>query len=185
MINDDCIMFVLCRMFELVVMVVEVRWVMVIIVWFNCLMFDDVVDVCVLFGELIGMQVDDGFVLILLFYVIGGIGMKFGCNVFVNQNCMFYDLGGFEIGDDVMIGLNVSLIMFGYLVEFLWWCDGVVVKLIVIECNVWIGVGVMIIGGVMIGENVIVVVVVVVIWDVLLNMLVGGNLVKVIWLIVE
>lgn len=78
MINDDCIMFVLCRMFELVVMVVEVRWVMVIIVWFNCLMFDDVVDVCVLFGELIGMQVDDGFVLILLFYVIGGIGMKFG-----------------------------------------------------------------------------------------------------------
>lgn len=98
---------------------------------------------------------------------------------------MFYDLGGFEIGDDVMIGLNVSLIMFGYLVEFLWWCDGVVVKLIVIECNVWIGVGVMIIGGVMIGENVVVVVVVVVIWDVLLNMLVGGNLVKVIWLIVE
>ena len=33
--------------------------------------------------------------------------------VFVNQNCTFYDLGGLDIADDVMIGPNVSIITTG------------------------------------------------------------------------
>jgi acetyltransferase-like isoleucine patch superfamily enzyme len=44
------------------------------------------------------------------FYTAGGDEIRVGRNVFVNQNCTFYDLGGLDIADDVMIGPNVSII---------------------------------------------------------------------------
>ena len=53
---------------------------------------------------------DDSFVLIPPFYATGGLDTSVGRNVFVNQNCTFYDLGGLRIADDVMIGPNVNLI---------------------------------------------------------------------------
>lgn len=111
--------------------------------------------------------------------------MKLGRNVFVNQNCTFYDLGGLEIGDDVMIGPNVSLITSGHPVEPSRRRDGVVAKPIVIERNVWIGAGATIIGGVTIGENAVVAAAAVVTRDVPPNTLVGGNPAKVIRSIAE
>jgi hypothetical protein len=36
------------------------------------------------------------------FYTAGGNEIRVGHNVFVNQNCSFYDLGGLHIGDDVL-----------------------------------------------------------------------------------
>jgi acetyltransferase-like isoleucine patch superfamily enzyme len=61
-------------------------------------------------SELIGKKADDGFLLIPPFYTAGGDEIRVGRNVFVNQNCTFYDLDGLDIGDDVMIGPNVSII---------------------------------------------------------------------------
>jgi acetyltransferase-like isoleucine patch superfamily enzyme len=67
-----------------------------------------------LFSELIGKTVDERFLLIPPFYTTGGDEIRVGQNVFINQNCTFYDLGGLDVGDDVMIGPNVSLITSGH-----------------------------------------------------------------------
>jgi acetyltransferase-like isoleucine patch superfamily enzyme len=61
-----------------------------------------------------GKTVDERFLLIPPFYTTGGNEIRVGQNVFVNQNCTFYDLGGLDIVDDVMIGPNVSLITSGH-----------------------------------------------------------------------
>ena len=53
-------------------------------------------------------------ILIPPFYTAGGDEIRVGRNVFVNQNCTFYDLGGLDIADDVMIGPNVSIITAGH-----------------------------------------------------------------------
>ncbi len=141
----------------------------------NRLTFDDAPEVRTLFGELIGKPLDDGFLLIPPFYATGGADTRIGRNVFVNQNCTFYDLGGLDIGDDVMIGPNVSLITSGHPVEPSRRRDFVVARPIVIGNNVWIGAGATIIGGVTVGENAVVGAGSVVTRDVPPNTLVGGN----------
>ncbi|MCU9952474.1 MULTISPECIES: DapH/DapD/GlmU-related protein [Burkholderia] len=175
MANDDRTTIIPRRTPESAAMVAEVKRAMAITARLNRLTFDDAADVRALFSELIGTQVDDGFVLIPPFHATGGAGMKIGRNVFVNQNCTFYDLGGLEIGDDVMIGPNVSLITSGHPVEPSRRRDFVVAKPIVIERNVWIGAGATIIGGVTVGENSVVAAAAVVTRDVPPNTLVGGN----------
>ncbi|HDR9804341.1 TPA: sugar O-acetyltransferase [Burkholderia cenocepacia] len=185
MTTDDRTTIIPRRTPESAAMVAEVKRAMAITARLNRLTFDDAADVRALFGELIGTQVDDGFVLIPPFHATGGAGMKLGRNVFVNQNCTFYDLGGLEIGDDVMIGPNVSLITSGHPVEPSRRRDGVIAKPIVIERNVWIGAGATIIGGVTIGENAVVAAAAVVTRDVPPNTLVGGNPAKIIRSIAE
>ncbi|RQU31798.1 sugar O-acetyltransferase [Burkholderia cenocepacia] len=185
MANDDRITIIPRRTPESAAMVAEVQRAMAITARLNRLTFDDAADVRALFGELIGTQVDDGFTLIPPFYATGGTGMKVGRNVFVNQNCTFYDLGGLEIGDDVMIGPNVSLITSGHPVEPSRRRDCVVAKPIVIGRNVWIGAGATIIGGVTIGENAVVAAAAVVTRNVPPNTLVGGNPAKIIRSIAE
>ncbi|SDQ83445.1 Hexapeptide repeat of succinyl-transferase [Burkholderia orbicola] len=185
MATDDRTTIIPRRTPESAAMVAEVKRAMAITARLNRLTFDDAADVRALFGELIGSQVDDGFMLIPPFHATGGAGMKLGRNVLVNQNCTFYDLGGLEIGDDVMIGPNVSLITSGHPVEPSRRRDGVIAKPIVIERNVWIGAGATIIGGVTIGENAVVAAAAVVTRDVPPNMLVGGNPAKIIRSIAE
>lgn len=175
MANDDRTTIIPRRTPESAAMVAEVKRAMSIAARINRLTFDDTAEVRTLFGELIGSQVDDGFVLIPPFHATGGTGMKLGRNVFVNQNCTFYDLGGLEIGDDVMIGPNVSLITSGHPVAPSRRREFVVAKLIVIARNVWIGAGATIIGGVTVGENSVVAAGAVVTRDVPPNVLVGGN----------
>ncbi|MGT0244742.1 sugar O-acetyltransferase [Burkholderia pyrrocinia] len=175
MANDDRTTIIPRRTPESAAMVAEVKRAMAITARLNRLTFDDAADVRALFSELIGAQVDDGFVLIPPFHATGGAGMKIGRNVFVNQNCTFYDLGGLEIGDDVMIGPNVSLITSGHPVEPSRRRDFVVAKPIAIERNVWIGAGATIIGGVTVGEHSVVAAGAVVTRDVPPNTLVGGN----------
>ncbi|WP_423758614.1 sugar O-acetyltransferase [Burkholderia sp. NLJ2] len=175
MANDDRTTIIPRRTPESAAMVAEVKRAMAIAARLNRLTFDDAAEVRALFSELIGTQVDDGFVLIPPFHATGGAGMKIGRNVFVNQNCTFYDLGGLEIGDDVMIGPNVSLITSGHPVEPSRRRDFVVAKPIAIERNVWIGAGATIIGGVTVGENSVVAAGAVVTRDVPPNTLVGGN----------
>ncbi|RQT85130.1 sugar O-acetyltransferase [Burkholderia cepacia] len=175
MVNDDRATIIPGRTPESAAMVAEIKRAMAIAARINRLTFDDAAEVRALFCELIGTPVDDGFVLIPPFHATGGTGMKLGRNVFVNQNCTFYDLGGLAIGDDVMIGPNVSLITSGHPVEPSRRRDFVVAKPIVIERNVWIGAGATIVGGVTVGENSVVAAGAVVTRDVAPNVLVGGN----------
>ncbi len=161
-------------------MVESIKQARVIIAKLNRLPFDDPDAVRALVSELIGSRVDDSFVLIPPFYATGGADTRIGRNVFVNQNCTFYDLGGIEIGDDVMIGPNVSLITSGHPVDPVRRQEGVEAKPIVIGRNVWIAAGVTIIGGVTVGENAVVAAGSVVTRDVPANSLVGGNPARVI-----
>ena len=146
----------------------------------NRLTYNDTDQVRALFSDLIGKKVDDSFLLIPPFYTTGGPDISVGRNVFVNQNCTFYDLGGLDIADDVMIGPNVSIITSSHPIEPSQRRAFVVAKPIVIERNVWIAAGAMIIGGVTVGENSVVAAASVVTRDVLPNTLVGGNPARVI-----
>ena len=146
----------------------------------NRLTFNDADEVRALFSDLIGKKVDDGFLLIPPFYTTGGTEISVGRNVFINQNCTFYDLGGLDIADDVMIGPSVSLITSGHPLEPSQRRAFVIARPISIGRNVWIGAGATIIGGVTVGENSVVAAGSVVTKDVPPNTLVGGNPARVI-----
>ncbi|MEO7049572.1 MAG: sugar O-acetyltransferase [Ferruginibacter sp.] len=156
-------------------MVQNTKRAMAITAKLNRLTFNDVDEIRILFSELIGKHVDESFLLIPPFYTAGGREISIGRNVFINQNCTLYDLGGLDIADDVMIGPNVSIITAGHPVEPLLRRTITIGKPITIERNVWIATGATIIGGVTIGENSVVAAGSVVTKDVPPNTLVGGN----------
>ncbi|PAJ81506.1 sugar O-acetyltransferase [Burkholderia ubonensis] len=185
MANDDRTRMIPRRTPESAAMLANVKRAMAITASLNRLTFNDADEVRALFGDLIGKEVDESFLLIPPFYTAGGVDISVGRNVFVNQNCTFYDLGGLDIADDVMIGPNVSLITTGHPIEPSQRRDFVVAKPIVIERNVWIGAGATIIGGVTVGENSVVGAGSVVTKDVPPNTLVGGNPARVIRSIAE
>src|SRR5579863_10737326 len=141
---------------ESAAMLASVKRAMAITSNLNRLTFNDADEVRALFSELIGKKVDDGFLLIPPFYTTGGADIRVGRNVFINQNCTFYDLGGLDIADDVMIGPNVSIITTGHPLEPSQRRAVTIGKRIVIERNVWIAAGATVIGGVRIGENAVV-----------------------------
>jgi acetyltransferase-like isoleucine patch superfamily enzyme len=185
MANDDRARIIPRRTPESAAMVAEVKRAMAITANLNRLTFNDADEVRALFSDLIGKKVDDSFLLIPPFYATGGADTRIGRNVFVNQNCTFYDLGGLDIADDVMIGPNVSLITSGHPVEPSRRRDFTIAKPIAIERNVWIGAGATIIGGVTVGENSVVAAGSVVTRNVPPNTLVGGNPARVIRSIAE
>jgi acetyltransferase-like isoleucine patch superfamily enzyme len=67
-----------------------------------------------LLGELTGHELDSSVRVLPPFHTDGGRNLRFGRNVFVNHGCTAMDLGGIDIGDDVMIGPNVHLISSGH-----------------------------------------------------------------------
>ncbi len=79
-----------------------------------------------------------------------------------------------------MIGPNVSIITTGHPLEPSQRRAATIGKRIVIERNVWIAAGAIIVGGVTVGENSVVAAGSVVTKDVLPNTLVGGNPARVI-----
>ncbi|WP_230474884.1 DapH/DapD/GlmU-related protein [Dyella monticola] len=137
--------------------------------------FNDADEIRALFSALIGQPVDPSFMLIPPFYTSGGDEIRVGRNVFINQNCTFYDLGGLHIADDVMIGPNVSIITSGHPLDPSQRRSVTIGKRIVIERNVWIAAGATVIGGVTVGENAVVAAGAVVTKDVPPHSLVGGN----------
>jgi acetyltransferase-like isoleucine patch superfamily enzyme len=180
MANDDRTKIIPRRTPESAVMLANVKRAMTITAALNRLTFNDADEVRALFSELIRKKVDDSFVLIPPFYTTGGGDISVGRNVFVNQNCTFYDLGGLDIADDVMIGPNVSIVTSSHPIEPSQRRASVIAKPIVIERNVWIAAGATIVGGVTIGENAVVAAGSVVTKDVPPNTLVGGNPARVI-----
>jgi acetyltransferase-like isoleucine patch superfamily enzyme len=173
--NGNGVKIVHRRTPESAAMLANVRRAMAITAKLNRLSFNDADEVRALFSELIGKKVDDSFLLIPPFYTAGGDEIRVGRNVFVNQNCTFYDLGGLDIADDVMIGPNVSLITTGHPLDASQRRGVTIGKPIAIERNVWIAAGATIIGGVTVGENSVVAAGSVVTKDVPRNAFVGGN----------
>jgi acetyltransferase-like isoleucine patch superfamily enzyme len=180
MSNEAGVKIVPRRTQESAAMTANVRRAMAITAALNRLTFNEADEVRALFSDLIGKKVDDSFLLIPPFYTAGGVDISVGRNVFVNQNCTFYDLGGLDIADDVMIGPNVSIITTGHPIEPSQRRAFVIAKPIVIERNVWIAAGATVIGGVTVGENSVVAAGSVVANDVPANTLVGGNPARVI-----
>ncbi|ODA96299.1 transferase [Mesorhizobium sp. SEMIA 3007] len=185
MAHEDRTRIIPERTSESAAMLVDVKRTMAITARLNRLTFNDADEVRALFSELIGRQVDDSFLLIPPFYATGGADTRVGRNVFINQNCTFYDLGGLDIADDVLIGPNVSLITSGHPLEPSRRRAFTNAKPIVIERNVWIAAGATVIGGVTIGENAVIAAGSVVTKDVPANTLVGGNPARVIRSIAE
>ena len=173
--NNDRTKRIASRTPESAAMVAGVRRAMRLTATLNRLTYDDTAEIRAVFSELIGTPLDERFSLIPPFYTTGGENIRIGRNVFINQSCTLYDLGGIDIGDDVMIGPNVSLITSSHPIEPSRRRDGVIAKPIVISKNVWIAAGATIIGGVTIGENAIVAAASVVTKDVPANCLVAGN----------
>jgi acetyltransferase-like isoleucine patch superfamily enzyme len=160
---------------ESAAMLANVKRAMAITARLNRLTFNEADEIRALFSELVGKKVDESFLLIPPFYTASGNEIRVGLNVFVNQNCTFYDLGGLDIADDVMIGPNVSIITTGHPLEPSRRRAATFGKPIVIERNVWIAAGATIIGGVTVGENAVVAAGSVVTKDVPANTLVGGS----------
>ncbi len=180
MANDDRTKIIPRSTPESAAMLANVKRAMAITANLNRLTFDDADEVRALFSDLIGKKVDGSFLLIPPFYTAGGLDISVGRNVFINQNCTFYDLGGIDIAGDVMIGPNVSIITSGHPVEPSRRRALTIAKPIAIERNVWIAAGATIVGGVTVGENSVVAAGSVVTKDVPPNTLAGGNPARVI-----
>ncbi len=180
MSNEDGTKIIYRRTPESAAMLANVKRAMAITARLNRLTFDDADEIRALFSQLIGKKVDESFLLIPPFYTAGGDEIRVGHNVFVNQNCTFYDFGGLDIADDVMIGPNVSIITAGHPLEPSQRRAATIGKPIVIERNVWIAAGATIIGGVTVGENAVIAAGSVVTKDVPANTLAGGNPARVI-----
>jgi acetyltransferase-like isoleucine patch superfamily enzyme len=106
--------------------------------------------------ELTGTTVDAGFHLIPPLYCDHGLNIRVGRNVFINQACMLNDIGGIEIGDDVMIGPRVSLLTAAHPLDPGRRRRQIVAAPIAIERNVWLGAGATILQGVTIGADAVV-----------------------------
>ena len=117
MSHDDGAKIVYRKTPDSAAMLANVKRAMAITARLNGLTFNDADEIRALFSELIGKEVDKSVLLIPPFYTAGGDEIRVGRHVFINQNCTFYELGGLDIADDVMIGPNVSIITMGHPLE--------------------------------------------------------------------
>ncbi len=146
----------------------------------NRLGYSDQGEIRAMFAELTGREVPDRFHLIPPFSTDCGRNIVLGDRVFINQNCTIYDLASVTIGDDALIGPNVSLITSSHPVSPSRRFAELVADPIDIGMNVWIAAGATVVGGVTIGRNSVVAAGSVVTRSVPADSLVGGNPAKVI-----
>ena len=115
--TDNVVRMIRSKTPDSAAMLANVKRAMAITARLNRLTFGDAGEIRALFSQLIGKEVDDSFLFIPSFFTADGDEIRVGRNVFVNQNCTFYDLGDLDISDDVMIGPNVSVITTGHPLE--------------------------------------------------------------------
>ena len=107
-------------------------------------------------SELTGRAIDEGFRLVPPVHCDHGLRLRVGANLFVNHGCTLNDMGGIEIGEDTMIGPNVSLLTSGHPTAVADRRAGITVAPIHIGANVWIGAGATVLGGVTVGDGAVV-----------------------------
>jgi acetyltransferase-like isoleucine patch superfamily enzyme len=132
-----------------------------------------------LLSQITGSEIDESVAVFTPLYINYGKHTKIGKNVFINFDCVFLDLGGITIEDNVLIAPKVSLLSEGHPVspeER----HSLVPKSIHIKKNAWIGANATILQGVTIGENSVVAAGSVVSKDVPDNVIVGGAPAKII-----
>jgi len=122
----------------------------------NVLPYDDQDAIRAAWAELTGRAADESFRLIPPVYSDHGINIRIGRNVFINQGCHLSDIGGIDIGDDVMIGPRVNLITSGHPVDPQSRRSGITAAPIRIGRNVWIGAAATVLQGVTIGEGAVI-----------------------------
>lgn len=132
-----------------------------------------------LLSQITGSAIDDSVTVFTPFQINYGKHTKIGKNVFINFDCVFLDLGGITIEDNVLIAPKVSLLSEGHPIEPEN-RHALIPKPIYIKKNVWIGAGAIILQGVTIGENSVVAAGSVVSKDVPDNTIVGGIPAKII-----
>lgn len=132
-----------------------------------------------LLGQITATEIDETTDVFTPLYINYGKNTKIGKNVFINFDCIFLDLGGITIEDNVQIAPKVSLLSEGHPVSPQN-RESLVVGRIHIKKNVWIGASATILQGVTIGENSIVASGAVVSRDVPANTIVGGIPAKII-----
>jgi acetyltransferase-like isoleucine patch superfamily enzyme len=107
------------------------------------------------------------------FQINYGKNTKIGKNVFINFDCVFLDLGGITIEDNVMLAPKVSLLSEGHPISANE-RQTLTTGKIHIKKNAWIGANATILPGVTIGENAVVAASAVVVKNVPDNTIVGG-----------
>ena len=132
-----------------------------------------------LLSQITGSEIDESVAVFTPLFINYGKHTKIGRNVFINFDCVFLDLGGITIEDNVLIAPKVSLLSEGHPIspnER----QSLVPGRIHIKKNAWIGAGATILPGVTVGENAVVSAGAVVSKDVPANTIVGGVPAKII-----
>lgn len=124
-------------------------------------------------SQITNTEIDESVTVFTPLHINYGKHTKIGKNVFINFDCVFLDLGGITIEDNVLIAPKVSLLTEGHptAIEDR---HSLIPKPIHIKKNAWIGAGATILPGVTIGENAVVAAGAVVSKDVPDNTIVGG-----------
>lgn len=102
--------------------------------------------------EVTGNKIDGSTTILLPFNTDFGARIKLGKDIFINKGCMFVDLGGIELEDNVLLGPDVKILSVNHPLDPSKRRD-VILKNVRIKKNVWIGAGSTICPGVTIGEN--------------------------------
>lgn len=140
---------------------------------------DEPAEIRNLLSQLTGSEIDESVAIFTPLYINYGKHTKIGKNVFINFDCVFLDLGGITIEDNVLIAPKVSLLSEGHPVSPQG-RQSLVPGRIHIKKNAWIGAGATILPGVTIGENAVVAAGAVVSKDIAANTSVGGIPAKII-----
>jgi acetyltransferase-like isoleucine patch superfamily enzyme len=122
----------------------------------NAIPYADREGIAAAWGELTGQRVDPTFHLIPPVFSDCGRHLRLGSNVFINQGCRLDDIGGIELGDDVMLGPGVRLVTSGHPLDPARRRRQVTAAPIVVGRNVWIGAGATVLQGVTIGDDAVV-----------------------------
>ena len=130
-------------------------------------------------SEITAHEIDDSVTIFTPLHINYGKHTKIGKNVFINFDCVFLDLGGIIIDDNVQIAPKVSLLSEGHPISKEN-RHSLTVGQIHLKKNAWIGANATILQGVTVGENAIVAAGSVVSKDVPDNTIVGGIPAKII-----